>query len=133
MAIPVNTLMEESKCYLCLGISQAEALELALLNRIAEGASSSPLEYTAVLSQSGAGNPVATVIKNTLGEVTFVRDDIGTYLVNSAGLFTPNKTVAFVTASVTGLFITMFPVSTQFIFQLDSDDWTGVIQILVYP
>jgi hypothetical protein len=32
--IPLNTLMEESKCYTCLGISLAEALRLALLNRI---------------------------------------------------------------------------------------------------
>ncbi len=37
MAIPFDTLLEESKCYLCLGISQAQALRLALLNRIAAG------------------------------------------------------------------------------------------------
>ena len=34
--IPANTLLEESKCYLCLGISQVEALILALYNRIIE-------------------------------------------------------------------------------------------------
>ncbi len=39
MAVAVDTLMAEAQCYLCLGISQAEALELALLNRIVSGSS----------------------------------------------------------------------------------------------
>lgn len=37
-AIPANDLLEESKCYTCLGISLYQALELALLSRIAGGA-----------------------------------------------------------------------------------------------
>jgi len=32
--IPFDTLLAESQCYLCLGISQVEALILALENRI---------------------------------------------------------------------------------------------------
>jgi hypothetical protein len=40
MAIAADILFEEAKCYMCLGISQAEALELALLNRIASGTGS---------------------------------------------------------------------------------------------
>ena len=35
--IDPQVLFEESKCYLCLGISQAEALELAILSRISVG------------------------------------------------------------------------------------------------
>jgi hypothetical protein len=35
--IPTNTLLEETKCYLCEGISQWEAIELGLLSRIASG------------------------------------------------------------------------------------------------
>jgi hypothetical protein len=52
MAAPIpNDLLEEAKCYLCLGISMAEALELALLARIsAGGSSSSGLGYTIPLT-----------------------------------------------------------------------------------
>lgn len=36
-AIDTNTLIEEAKCYLCLGMSLPEALRLAILARISEG------------------------------------------------------------------------------------------------
>jgi hypothetical protein len=35
--IPANELLEEAKCYLCYGVTLAEALRLALLNGIAGG------------------------------------------------------------------------------------------------
>lgn len=38
-AISTSELFEEAKCYLCLGITIAEALELALLARVAGGSS----------------------------------------------------------------------------------------------
>lgn len=34
-----QTLLEEAKCYLCLGMTMQQALELALLARIARGGS----------------------------------------------------------------------------------------------
>ena len=48
--------------------------------------------YTALLTQSGTNAPVATVLENTLGTVTFTRSSTGVYFVNSSGLFTEDKT-----------------------------------------
>ena len=38
--------------------------------------------YTALLTQTGTNAPVATVLENTLGEITFSRASAGLYLVN---------------------------------------------------
>jgi hypothetical protein len=51
-------------------------------------------EYVALLTQTGTNAPVATVLSNTLGTVTFSRQDIGTYSINSSSLFTQNKNSA---------------------------------------
>lgn len=51
--------------------------------------------YSALLSQTGTGNPIATVLENTLGEITFVRTAPGIYEINSSDLFTENKTIIF--------------------------------------
>lgn len=48
--------------------------------------------YTALLTQSGTDAPVATVLENTLGSITFSRTDIGKYGIISNQLFTINKT-----------------------------------------
>jgi hypothetical protein len=45
-AIDSQTLLEEAKCYLCLGVSIAEALKLALLSRIASGGAGGGGGYT---------------------------------------------------------------------------------------
>lgn len=50
-------------------------------------------EYIARLDQSGTDAPVPIVIKNTLGPVTWSRFSTGVYKLESAGLFTANKTV----------------------------------------
>jgi len=74
MAIAADTLLAESQCYLCLGISQAEALELALLNRIAGGSSPSSGGggYTIPLVQPSAGSPVASTTYYVGGDVSAV-------------------------------------------------------------
>lgn len=91
MAIPVNTLMEESKCYLCLGITQAEALELALLNRIASGGYQ---EYVAIVNQTGVVAPVSTILKNTLpGTPVWSYFGAGEYDFTLANAFPLDKTV----------------------------------------
>lgn len=48
--------------------------------------------YSALLTQSGTNDPVATVLENTLGDVVFSRIGIGNFLVSSSGLFVENKT-----------------------------------------
>lgn len=48
--------------------------------------------YTALLTQSGTDAPVATVLENTLGEITFTYEDVGSYGVISDNLFNLDKT-----------------------------------------
>lgn len=67
-AIDSQILLEEAKCYLCLGISLPEALRLALLSRIAEngsGSSGSGQLYTgAFLDPNGNVTPDNPTIAN---------------------------------------------------------------------
>lgn len=59
MAIPSETLLEEAKCYLCLGVSISEALELALLAGIASsGGGGSGVPSGVILMWSGT---IATI------------------------------------------------------------------------
>lgn len=53
---------------------------------------SSHKKYVALLTQSGTSAPVATILENTLGVITWTYDSAGTYLATSAALFTANKT-----------------------------------------
>lgn len=48
MSANANELLEEVKCYACLGLSQAELLKLAILSRIQSGSASANWEYTRV-------------------------------------------------------------------------------------
>ena len=58
---------------------------------------SSYLVYSALLTQSGTDAPVATVLENTLGgTVVWTRDGAGAYFATLTGVFTNNKTVAFI-------------------------------------
>jgi hypothetical protein len=58
--------------------------------------------YTALLSQSGTSAPTAIVLENTLGTITFTYTGIGQYQINSAGLFTLDKTLLFIQGSSDG-------------------------------
>ena len=49
--------------------------------------------YSALLTQTGTADPVATVVTNTLGTVTIARVSPGRYSVTTSGLFTLNKTI----------------------------------------
>ena len=55
--------------------------------------------YNALLNQSSTNAPVATVLQDEIGGVTFTRDDEGIYYANSSALFTADKTACFVTTS----------------------------------
>ena len=43
------------------------------------------------------GAPVATVLENTIGNVWFGYNDVGSYFFNSNGVFTENSTIGFIT------------------------------------
>jgi len=49
--------------------------------------------YTALLTQSGTNAPVATVLENTLGSITWSRINTGIYLAKSSNLFTTNTAI----------------------------------------
>ena len=49
--------------------------------------------YTALLTQSGEDDPVATVLENTLGNIVWSRQNIGQYIGTLAGAFVVNKVV----------------------------------------
>lgn len=55
--------------------------------------------YRAVLTQSGTDAPVATVLENTLGDISFIRGGVGQYQIQSSGLFTANKTFQAITVN----------------------------------
>lgn len=48
--------------------------------------------YTALLTQSGTDAPVATVLENTLGDISFSYDTVGSYHITSDSLFIEDKT-----------------------------------------
>ena len=48
--------------------------------------------YTALLTQTGTNAPVATILENTLGSISFSYTNIGGYSITSDELFIENKT-----------------------------------------
>ena len=71
------------------------------LEEVAEA--TEPKVYVALLTQTGTDAPVATVLKNTLGGVpVWSYNDVGSYRITTAGLFTVNKTVGIISLNYTG-------------------------------
>ena len=63
---------------------------------VAAGGAASYSVYTALLSQSGTNDPVATVLQNTLGgTVMWGYSSVGNYTATLANAFPANKTVVF--------------------------------------
>lgn len=102
-AINVNTLLEEAKCYTCLGLSLPEAIELALLSRIAQngagggggavwgsitGTLSSQADLQAALVELrplvSTGNPTNIVTPAFVGQ--WYTDEAGPSLYQATGL-----------------------------------------------
>ena len=54
-------------------------------------------EYVAILNQSGA-TPSATEVKNTIGTISIINDNVGSYRLTSSALFTSGKTVCFISS-----------------------------------
>lgn len=69
----------------------------ALINESCDGSTG---EYTATITQSGAGNPVATELVNTIGPASWTRTAAGTYSLTISGTpFQPNKTFVLIGTS----------------------------------
>lgn len=50
--------------------------------------------YTALLTQEGENDPVATVLENTIGDIVWARTEVGGYTGTLAGAFPSGKTIA---------------------------------------
>ena len=72
------------------------------LRKIPSGGGSEPAYkvYAALLTQLGTDAPVATVLENTIGEITFTYEDVGYYGVISDNLFTLNKTTFDISSKI---------------------------------
>ena len=62
------------------------------------------LVYTALLSQTGTGSPVAIVLENTLGGIpVWTRNSVGLYIGTLAGAFPADKVVMFLGNTLDGI------------------------------
>lgn len=52
--------------------------------------------YSALLAQTGTDDPVATVLENTIGTITWSRGGAGFYEATCTDCFTLNKTMVFI-------------------------------------
>jgi hypothetical protein len=57
--------------------------------------------YTALLTQSGAADPIANVLSNTIGNIVWTRSGNGQYIGTLSGAFVTDKTVIFIQDNVT--------------------------------
>jgi hypothetical protein len=108
------------------------------------GGGASYLVYTALLTQSGTDAPVATVLENTIGTVSYSYNDLGWYSANCTSCFTDDKSIAIVqnvegTTAITFISGGFSSTSQLYIYSLDDginaddvlvDRW---IEIRVYP
>lgn len=58
--------------------------------------------YVALLSQSGTDDPTAIVLENTIGEIAWTRDSVGTYFGTLNDAFVENKTWLSITNAQIG-------------------------------
>ena len=59
------------------------------------------------------GAPVVTVLENTIGNIWFTYDAVGVYRVDSDGLFTTNKTSAFIQTGNNGTAELLYSINTE--------------------
>lgn len=111
-----------------------------VVEKVASSVLPSYKKYVALMTQSGSGNPVATVLENTLGgTVVWTRTSSGSYKGELSGAFTTDKTVIFFNASDSPFqsYIKLNTVSNYIDWQNGSDDRMGnngtMIEIRVYP
>jgi hypothetical protein len=67
--------------------------------------------YTALLTQSGTNDPVATVLENTIGTLDLFYDDDGLYYIESSSLFTPDKTLIFFGTPTDGDYASIYQIN----------------------
>lgn len=137
------------KTYFQTGDFPTESQFVDLIDTLNNASTSEYTKYVAILNQSGTDAPVATVITDTIGTITFSYDSVGNYRINSTAKFTANKTLVFIGPPTqdtdAGIFLLEW--STSSILNLRSEDSDGAgtfpfangklvntpIEIRVYP
>ena len=107
------------------------------------GSGYSYLIYTALITQSGGGNPTVTVLENTIGNIVWERSGTGSYTGNLSNAFTLGKTFTLIGTSTylfnTGLVFARNSVNSVYILtqtnniQVDNILYDTSIEIRVYP
>lgn len=142
-----------------MAIVQGGSTVKATAQDVADLAGAPYLVYTALLTQSGTSAPVATVLQNTLGTVTYSYNSLGNYNINLPSSLVEKTFVQAIAYNSAGggsvsqdafiiqrsslpnpnslinlkfSRITSNGVGTITYAQLD-DNWTGTIEIRVYP
>jgi len=144
-----QSLLSGAQCYICLGVSIPEALQLALLDAINTGGVAGAKGYRAMLTQTGTNAPTAVVLQNSLGfAVTYSYVSAGNY--STVQSFDSNKTYAIMnpngcnigldggnissvrrSTGVTPIFIRTGNLFTQ--TNVDGQLQNAAIEIIVYP
>jgi hypothetical protein len=75
-------------------LKQLNKLTSALFS-LKEAATPNYKVYTALLTQTGTSAPVATVLENTIGAISFIYDGVGLYRITESSSFDVNKTALF--------------------------------------
>ena len=72
--------------------------------------------YTALLTQSGTAAPVATVLENTIGNITWVYEGVGQYSISIPG-YNKEKLIVFARLLFTYHFIWLIDTSTVIVIK----------------
>ncbi len=89
-------------------------------------------KYVAVVSQTGTDSPVPNIVENTVGPITWTRDDVGLSIISSSGLFVVGRTLFLFSATV-GNGTVLLATDSEIDLSLNTDDWTASVTILVFP
>ncbi len=69
---------------------------MVILSLFASMNASGRMEYVALVTQEFDGEPTVTVLHNTLGDITWFRNNVGDYRGTLTGAFPQGRVVAFV-------------------------------------
>lgn len=88
---------------------------------INSGSSSSYKVYTALITQSGVGDPTVEILENTIGNIVWIYSFVGVYKGILSGKFINNKTWVSISPIVIVPTLDTATAELDGIFRLDSD------------
>lgn len=109
----------------CLGISSTGNPSLVLNQQgdwINSSSRSSYAVYTALITQSGGGDPTVEILENTIGNIVWIYSGVGLYKGVLIGRFTDNKTWVSISPVIINPTLDTVTAELDGIFRLDSDN-----------